>query len=137
MYFMYLIYLFNVPTFTKNVSAQKRNKYLKDVLTTSKLINWKYVVLICNIINFLFNKIMYYFQVNADINVLPFCTQFIPMEVILYPKYQSICYHPSILPRHRGASSINWLVWRNFTCNYKLYKQIRQTNTSYEYYSIN
>lgn len=30
------------------------------------------------------------------------------MEIINYPRYQSICYHPSILPRHRGASSINW-----------------------------
>ncbi|KAL4711899.1 hypothetical protein ACJJTC_006068 [Scirpophaga incertulas] len=49
-----------------------------------------------------------YKSVDADINVLPFCTQFIPMEVITYPKYESICYHPSILPRHRGASSINW-----------------------------
>ncbi|KOB75787.1 putative aldehyde dehydrogenase [Operophtera brumata] len=44
-------------------------------------------------------------EVNADINVLPFCTQFIPMEVITHPKYQSICYHPSILPRHRGDST--------------------------------
>lgn len=30
------------------------------------------------------------------------------MEVINYPRFQSICYHPSLLPRHRGASSINW-----------------------------
>ncbi|KAG6464177.1 hypothetical protein O3G_MSEX014337 [Manduca sexta] len=53
-------------------------------------------------------------MVNADINVLPFCTQFIPMEVITYPKYESICYHPSILPRHRGASSINCRTWKSF-----------------------
>jgi hypothetical protein len=46
--------------------------------------------------------------VEADVNVMPFCSQFIPMEVINYPKHQSICYHPSILPRHRGASAINW-----------------------------
>ncbi|XP_048482289.1 cytosolic 10-formyltetrahydrofolate dehydrogenase isoform X1 [Plutella xylostella] len=49
-----------------------------------------------------------YKSVKADINVLPFCSQFIPMEVITLPQYQSICYHPSLLPRHRGASSINW-----------------------------
>ena len=30
------------------------------------------------------------------------------MEVINYPSKGSICYHPSLLPRHRGASSINW-----------------------------
>ncbi|KAK9746221.1 Formyl transferase, C-terminal domain [Popillia japonica] len=49
-----------------------------------------------------------YQSVNADLNVLPYCSQFIPMEVINYPRLRSICYHPSILPRHRGASSINW-----------------------------
>ncbi|KAK3932617.1 Cytosolic 10-formyltetrahydrofolate dehydrogenase [Frankliniella fusca] len=49
-----------------------------------------------------------YKSVGADLNVLPFCTQFIPMEVINYPKHKSICYHPSILPRHRGVSSISW-----------------------------
>lgn len=30
------------------------------------------------------------------------------MEVIDYAKFGSICYHPSILPRHRGASAISW-----------------------------
>ncbi|KAG5900089.1 hypothetical protein JTB14_016059 [Gonioctena quinquepunctata] len=49
-----------------------------------------------------------YQSVNADLNVLPYCSQFIPMEVINYPRLKSICYHPSLLPRHRGASSINW-----------------------------
>ncbi|ETE65691.1 hypothetical protein L345_08535, partial [Ophiophagus hannah] len=48
-----------------------------------------------------------YNSVGAELNVLPFCTQFIPMEVINSPKYGSIIYHPSILPRHRGASAIN------------------------------
>lgn len=49
-----------------------------------------------------------YKNVNADLNVLPYCSQFIPMEVINYPRMKTICYHPSLLPRHRGASSINW-----------------------------
>lgn len=49
-----------------------------------------------------------YKQVDAELNVLPFCSQFIPMEVIEHPKYKSICYHPSILPKHRGVSAINW-----------------------------
>merc|ERR1719435_778404 len=39
---------------------------------------------------------------------MPFCSQFIPMEVIDHPPEGSIVYHPSILPRHRGASAINW-----------------------------
>ncbi|KAI6079904.1 Mitochondrial 10-formyltetrahydrofolate dehydrogenase [Aix galericulata] len=49
-----------------------------------------------------------YKSVGAELNVLPFCTQFIPMDVIDCPKHGSIIYHPSILPRHRGASAINW-----------------------------
>ncbi|XP_006871137.1 PREDICTED: mitochondrial 10-formyltetrahydrofolate dehydrogenase isoform X1 [Chrysochloris asiatica] len=49
-----------------------------------------------------------YRSVGAELNVLPFCSQFIPMDVIDCPKYGSIIYHPSILPRHRGASAINW-----------------------------
>ena len=49
-----------------------------------------------------------YRSVGADLNVLPFCSQFIPMDVINFPTHKSICYHPSILPLHRGASAINW-----------------------------
>ncbi|XP_069142725.1 cytosolic 10-formyltetrahydrofolate dehydrogenase-like isoform X1 [Argopecten irradians] len=49
-----------------------------------------------------------YKSVGAELNVLPFCSQFIPMDVITFPKKQSIIYHPSLLPRHRGASAINW-----------------------------
>ncbi|MEQ2182524.1 Cytosolic 10-formyltetrahydrofolate dehydrogenase [Goodea atripinnis] len=49
-----------------------------------------------------------YKATGAELNVLPFCSQFIPMEVIDHPKRGSIIYHPSLLPRHRGASAINW-----------------------------
>ncbi|XP_054722223.1 mitochondrial 10-formyltetrahydrofolate dehydrogenase-like [Uloborus diversus] len=49
-----------------------------------------------------------YKSVDAELNVLPFCTQFIPMDVINHPRHRSICYHPSLLPKHRGVSSINW-----------------------------
>uniref|UniRef100_A0A673NNE5 10-formyltetrahydrofolate dehydrogenase n=1 Tax=Sinocyclocheilus rhinocerous TaxID=307959 RepID=A0A673NNE5_9TELE len=49
-----------------------------------------------------------YKAVGAELNVLPFCSQFIPMEVIDHPTHGSIIYHPSLLPRHRGASAINW-----------------------------
>ena len=51
-----------------------------------------------------------YKAMGAELNVLPFCSQFIPMEVIDHPKHGSIIYHPSLLPRHRGASAINWWV---------------------------
>lgn len=49
-----------------------------------------------------------YKSIGANLNVLPFCSQFIPIEVIDGAKYGSVCYHPSILPRHRGASAISW-----------------------------
>ncbi|CAL1608832.1 unnamed protein product [Knipowitschia caucasica] len=49
-----------------------------------------------------------YTATGAELNVLPFCSQFIPMEVINHPTHGSIIYHPSLLPRHRGASAINW-----------------------------
>ncbi|KAL4655636.1 cytosolic 10-formyltetrahydrofolate dehydrogenase-like [Arapaima gigas] len=49
-----------------------------------------------------------YKAVGAELNVLPFCSQFIPMEVIDFPRHGSIIYHPSLLPRHRGACAINW-----------------------------
>ncbi|EAW79372.1 aldehyde dehydrogenase 1 family, member L1, isoform CRA_c, partial [Homo sapiens] len=49
-----------------------------------------------------------YQALGAELNVLPFCSQFIPMEIISAPRHGSIIYHPSLLPRHRGASAINW-----------------------------
>lgn len=55
-----------------------------------------------------------YKAVGAELNVMPFCSQFIPMNVIDHPKHGSIIYHPSILPLHRGASAINWWERRGF-----------------------
>ena len=49
-----------------------------------------------------------YKSVKATLNVMPFCSQFIPMEIIDAPLHKSIVYHPSILPRHRGANAIAW-----------------------------
>ncbi|HLI78832.1 MAG TPA: methionyl-tRNA formyltransferase [Candidatus Binataceae bacterium] len=45
---------------------------------------------------------------EADLAVLAFVTLIVPERVLYAPRHQSICFHPSILPRHRGASSINW-----------------------------
>ncbi|KAI5700162.1 hypothetical protein M8J76_012713 [Diaphorina citri] len=49
-----------------------------------------------------------YKKVDAELNVLPFCSQYIPMDIINYPKHKTICYHPSLLPKHRGVSAISW-----------------------------
>jgi methionyl-tRNA formyltransferase len=45
---------------------------------------------------------------NADLAVLAFVTLIVPERVLYAPRHQAICFHPSLLPRHRGASSINW-----------------------------
>lgn len=47
---------------------------------------------------------------NADLGVLAFVTDIVPERVFNAPKYGSICYHPSLLPKYRGASAINWAV---------------------------
>lgn len=45
---------------------------------------------------------------EADLGVLAFVTLIVPERVLYAPRHHSICFHPSLLPRHRGASSINW-----------------------------
>jgi len=49
-------------------------------------------------------------KLNADLGVLAFVTDIVPSRVFNAPKLGSICYHPSILPKYRGASAINWAV---------------------------
>uniref|UniRef100_A0A183C7Q7 Formyl_trans_N domain-containing protein n=1 Tax=Globodera pallida TaxID=36090 RepID=A0A183C7Q7_GLOPA len=49
-----------------------------------------------------------YRKYGPEVNVVAFCTQFIPQEVMDFPTHKTIIYHPSILPKHRGASAINW-----------------------------
>jgi methionyl-tRNA formyltransferase len=45
---------------------------------------------------------------NADLAILAFVTLIVPERILYAPRYKSICFHPSLLPRHRGASGINW-----------------------------
>lgn len=47
---------------------------------------------------------------RADLVVLAFVTDIIPMRCLEAATYGSICYHPSLLPRHRGASAVNWAI---------------------------
>jgi len=49
---------------------------------------------------------------NADLCVMAYVTLFVPQPVIDAPKLGTIQYHPSLLPLHRGPSSINWpIAW--------------------------
>jgi len=45
-----------------------------------------------------------------ELIVLAFVTQIIPKGIIDIPKYKAINYHPSLLPRYRGGSAINWAI---------------------------
>jgi methionyl-tRNA formyltransferase len=45
---------------------------------------------------------------NADLAILAFVTQIVPPQVFNVPRLGSICFHPSLLPKYRGASAINW-----------------------------
>ncbi len=49
-------------------------------------------------------------SLKPDLAVLAFVTDIVPGRVLGVPKLGAICYHPSILPRYRGASAINWAV---------------------------
>ena len=45
---------------------------------------------------------------NADLMVMAYVIIFVPEEARNVPTQGSICFHPSLLPLHRGPSSINW-----------------------------
>ncbi len=45
---------------------------------------------------------------NADIGIMAYVLQFAPQEFVNIPKHGTIQYHPSLLPKYRGPSSINW-----------------------------
>ncbi|MGO9314270.1 MAG: methionyl-tRNA formyltransferase [Syntrophobacteraceae bacterium] len=45
---------------------------------------------------------------RPDLVVLAFVTNIVPQRYFSAAKNGAVCYHPSILPRHRGASAINW-----------------------------
>jgi methionyl-tRNA formyltransferase len=51
-----------------------------------------------------------YAKLKPDLAMLAFVTDIIPEKLLLVPTLGTICYHPSLLPRHRGASAINWAI---------------------------
>jgi methionyl-tRNA formyltransferase len=49
-------------------------------------------------------------SLNADLAIMAFVTIIVPERILYAPRFKSICFHPSLLPRHRGASAINWTI---------------------------
>lgn len=43
-----------------------------------------------------------------DLQVMAFVTLVVPESFLAVPTHGTIQYHPSLLPRHRGRSAINW-----------------------------
>lgn len=51
-----------------------------------------------------------YQELKPDLTILAFVTDIIPARFFDAPSVGAICYHPSLLPLHRGASAINWAI---------------------------
>lgn len=45
---------------------------------------------------------------DADVCMMAYVLLFVPSAVLDIPRHGSFQYHPSLLPMHRGPSSINW-----------------------------
>ncbi len=52
---------------------------------------------------------------DVDLAVMAYVLQFAPQGFVNIPKHGSICYHPSLLPKYRGPSAINWPIIRGET----------------------
>ena len=51
-----------------------------------------------------------YKELKPDLTILAFVTDIIPAPYFEASTRGTICYHPSLLPRHRGGSAINWAI---------------------------
>jgi len=47
---------------------------------------------------------------GADIGIMAYVTQFVPQDFCSIPTFGTIQFHPSLLPLHRGASSMSWSI---------------------------
>jgi methionyl-tRNA formyltransferase len=52
---------------------------------------------------------------GADIGIMAFVLQFAPQDFVGIPTHGTIQYHPSLLPKFRGPSSINWPIIKGET----------------------
>jgi methionyl-tRNA formyltransferase len=54
-------------------------------------------------------------QTQADIGIMAYVLQFAPQDFVNIPRHGTIQFHPSLLPKYRGPSSINWPIIRGDT----------------------
>lgn len=53
---------------------------------------------------------------GADLGIMAYVLQFAPDTFTRLPRLGTIQYHPSLLPKYRGPSSINWPIIRGDAC---------------------
>jgi methionyl-tRNA formyltransferase len=51
-------------------------------------------------------------KLDAEIGIMAFVLQFAPQDFVTIPRHGTIQFHPSLLPKYRGPSSINWPISR-------------------------
>jgi len=51
-------------------------------------------------------------HLDVELGVMADVLQFAPRDFVSIPRYGTIQYHPSLLPRYRGPSAINWPIIR-------------------------
>ncbi|KAB1073353.1 methionyl-tRNA formyltransferase [Methylobacterium planeticum] len=54
-------------------------------------------------------------SLNADLGIMAYVLQFAPQSFVNIPTHGTIQYHPSLLPKYRGPSSINWPIAKGET----------------------
>ena len=54
-------------------------------------------------------------EADVEIGIMAFVLQFAPQEFVNIPRHGTIQYHPSLLPKFRGPSSINWPIIKGET----------------------
>jgi len=52
---------------------------------------------------------------GVDLGIMAYVLQFAPQDFVNIPRRGTIQYHPSLLPKHRGPSSINWPIIQGST----------------------
>jgi methionyl-tRNA formyltransferase len=84
--------------------ADKRGEVMKELAEKSEILSFRPSMMKDPEVYDLYVKL------KPDLAVLAFVTDIIPERLLSIPSLGTICYHPSILPRHRGASAINWAI---------------------------
>ena len=54
-------------------------------------------------------------EADVEIGIMAFVLQFAPQEFVHIPRHGTLQYHPSLLPKFRGPSSINWPIIKGET----------------------